>query len=149
MQQPRSGNRALIFGLLALLLLLVVGGGLFLLLQPAPQPVSNPGPSGPDITQVITPTPNTTNTTQTSPVKADAGDTVVTLTWQPVGDATGYFVHRDGDRDPLNVKPIAETSYMDIGLTNGRVYTYTVAPVIGGIEGSSLPPVHVAPIAPR
>lgn len=130
--QTRSNKKVLIIGLLALVLLLGLGGGLFVLLNGTPKPASNPQPSGP-------------NTTQVGPVKAEAGDTVVTLTWEPVGDATGYFVHRDGGRDPLNVKPISETSYMDIGLTNGRVYTYTIAPVIGGVEGAVLPPVQAAP----
>ena len=153
--QTRSRNKALLFGLLAIVLLLGIGGGLFFLLQATPQSLPNSGPPGPNTTQAITPSTNTTNTTRTTnttqagPIKAEAGDTVVTLTWEPVGDATGYFVHRDGVRDPLNVKAIAETRYMDIGLTNGRVYTYTVAPVIGGIEGSTLPAVQVAPNSPR
>lgn len=134
--QTRSSIKILIFGLLALVLVVVAGGGAFFLLTAKPQAVSNPGPSGP-------------NTTRNGPVKAEAGDTVVTLTWQPVGDATGYFVRRDGGRDPLNVKPLSVPSYMDIGLTNGRVYTYTVAPVIGGVEGSSLPAVQVAPNSPK
>jgi hypothetical protein len=136
--QIRSENRALLIGLLALLLLLLAGGGLFLLLNTTPQQGSGPGPSGPNTTPVA-------QATQSGPVKAEPGDTVVTLTWELVGGATGYFVHRDGGREPLNVKPVAETRYMDIGLTNGRVYTYTVAPVIGGVERSSLPPVQVAP----
>jgi hypothetical protein len=144
--QTRSKNKALLFGMLALLLLVMVGGGVFLLLSGAPKPASNSGPPGPNTTVVTTPNPNAV---QAGPVKAESGDTVVTLTWEPVGDATGYFVHRDGGRDPLNVKAIAETRYMDMGLTNERVYTYTVAPVIGGVEGSSLPPVQVAPNSPR
>ena len=144
--QTRSKNKALLLGMLALLLLVVVGGGVFLLLSGAPKPASNSGPPGPNTTGATTTNPNAV---QAGPVKAEAGDTVVTLTWEPVGEATGYFVHRDGGRDPLNVKAIAETRYMDMGLTNGRVYTYTVAPVIGGIEGSSLPPAQVAPNSPR
>ena len=130
--QTRSSNKALLFGLLALALLLVAGGSVFFLLQATPKQVSNREPSGP-------------NSAQVSPVKAEAGDTVVTLTWQPVGGATGYFVHRDGGRNPLNVKPVAETRYTDIGLSNGRVYTYTVAPVSGGVEGPGLPAVQVTP----
>lgn len=151
MQQARSGNKGVIIALLALLLLLVVGGGLFFLLQNSPQP----GPISGPIAVQVTATTNaaqataTPGTAQVGPVKAEAGDTVVTLTWQSVGDATGYFVRRDGERGPLNVKPISETRYIDIGLTNGRVYTYTVTPVIGGVEGSSLPPVQVAPVPPR
>jgi hypothetical protein len=134
--QTRSKSKILLFGLLALVLLLVVGGGLFLLLQTTSQSVSDAGPSGP-------------NSAQVGAVKAEAGDTVVTLTWQPVGGASSYSVHRDGGRDPLNARPLTETRYTDIGLTNGRVYTYTVAPITGGIEGSSLPAVQVAPVSPR
>jgi hypothetical protein len=144
--QTRSKNKALLFGMLALLLLVMVGGGVFLLLSGAPKPASNSRSPGPNSTGATTPNPNAV---QAGPIKAEAGDTVVTLTWEPFVDATGYFVHRDGGRDPLNVKAIAETRYMDMGLTNGRVYTYTVAPVIGGVEGSSLPPVQVAPNSTR
>ena len=70
MQQPRPRNRALLFGLQALLLLVVAGGGLFLLLNGTPKPASNAGPSGPNTTQ-ITPTPNAA---QASPVKAEASE---------------------------------------------------------------------------
>jgi hypothetical protein len=148
--QSQSSKKGLFLGLFALLLLLLVGGGLFLLLNGTPKPASNSGPSSANTTQV-TPTliiaqaTVTTSITQASPVKAEVGDTVVTLTWEPVGDATGYFVHRDGGRDALNAKPVAETRYMDIGLTNGRVYTYTIAPVIGGVEGPGLPAVQAIP----
>ena len=60
---------------------------------------------------------------------AQPADTTVTLTWQPIEGASGYFVYRDRSEVPLNVTPITGTQYEDIGLTNGRVYTYTVAPV--------------------
>jgi len=132
--QTRSSNKALLFGLLALALLLVAGGSVFFLLQATPKQVSNREPSGP-------------NSAQVSPVKAEAGDTVVTLTWQPVGGATGYFVHRDGGRDPLNTKAITATQYIDIGLTDGRTYTYTVAPIISGTEHAQLPPVQAIPVS--
>lgn len=128
----QSKSRAPLFGLVALATLLLVGGGLYSLFRPAPNPVLNPSPSGPNISQV-------------GVLKAEASDTVVTLTWQPIQGATGYFVHRDGGRDPLNLKPITKTLYQDIGLSNGRTYTYTVAPVIGGAEGKRLPLIKVTP----
>lgn len=137
--QTQSGKKTLLFGLLALILLLAIGGGLFLVLRPTAQPEPNPGPSN----ALITPTTSTAG--GNGPVKAEPGDTIVTLTWEPVENATGYFVHRDGARDPLNVKAIQETRYMDIGLTNGRVYTYTVSPVLGGVEGAAMPAVQAAP----
>jgi hypothetical protein len=58
---------------------------------------------------------------------AEPDDTVVHLSWSPFAGAAGYFVYRDGGQDPLNPTPITETAYDDIGLTNGRAYTYTVA----------------------
>jgi hypothetical protein len=44
-------------------------------------------------------------------------------------EANGYFVYRDGNDAALNSVRVTDTQYVDIGLTNGRAYTYTVAPV--------------------
>ena len=71
----------------------------------------------------------------------------MTLTWQPVQGATGYLVRRDNGRDPLNTRPVTATQYIDIGLTDGRAYTYTVAPLISGTEGALLPPVQAIPVS--
>jgi hypothetical protein len=52
---------------------------------------------------------------------------VIKLKWSAVSGATGYFVFRDGNEQPLNPRLLTETNYDDIGLTNGRTYTYTLA----------------------
>ncbi|HVO70193.1 MAG TPA: hypothetical protein VMT24_09110 [Aggregatilineaceae bacterium] len=54
---------------------------------------------------------------------------MVKLTWSPAPTATGYFIYRDGNQVPLNPKPIPQSAYDDIGLTNGRTYSYVVAAV--------------------
>lgn len=60
---------------------------------------------------------------------AQPGDTVVDLKWQPIAGARGYLVFRDSSSTPLDPTPITETRFEDIGLTNGRTYTYAIAPV--------------------
>jgi hypothetical protein len=67
-------------------------------------------------------------TAQTQALRAVAGDTEATLTWAVMPEANGYFVYRDGSAVALNSAPVTNTQYDDIGLTNGRVYNYTVAP---------------------
>jgi hypothetical protein len=49
--------------------------------------------------------------------------TTVTLTWQPVHDATGYRVFRDNTL--ITPQTLRSTSYVDQGLTPG-LYTYSV-----------------------
>ena len=58
---------------------------------------------------------------------AESSDTVIKLKWSAVSGTTGYFIFRDDNEQPLNPKPLTETNYDDIGLTNGRTYTYTLA----------------------
>lgn len=60
-------------------------------------------------------------------VSAEAKDTVISLRWTAAPDARGYLIFRDGNAKPLNTAPISNLSYDDIGLTNGRTYTYSVA----------------------
>ena len=82
-----------------------------------------------------TPVPNVAVTVTSAPpvsstpggLIAEASDTVIKLKWSAVSDAAGYFIFRDGNEQPLNPKPLTETGYDDIGLTNGRTYTYTLA----------------------
>ena len=62
-------------------------------------------------------------------LSAQAADSVITLSWQPLAGVRGYNVYRDGSSVPLNAVALAETRYDDIGISNGRVYTYTVAAV--------------------
>ena len=81
-----------------------------------------------------------------SQLQVQAQDTVIILTWGPLAGAHGYFVYRDGSTQPLMTLPVSGTMYQDIGLTNGRTYTYTIAPVgADGKVGSPSAPVMVAP----
>jgi hypothetical protein len=86
---------------------------------------------------------------QPSPVQAlrgDAGDTEVMLTWQAMPEARGYFVYRDGSDVALNIVPLANTQYDDVGLTNGKSYTYSVAPAdVDGLAGNHSAAITVAP----
>ncbi len=82
-------------------------------------------------------------------LSAEAKDTFINLSWTALGGASGYLVYRDGNANPLTVKPITTTTYQDIGLTNGRMYTYTVAPVgADGSVGARSAPVAAAPKGP-
>lgn len=83
---------------------------------------SNPPPSG-------TATSPASFDAKISNLKADAADTVIHLSWQPLAGSRGYFVFRDGATTPLNSTAVADPRFDDIGLTNGRTYTYTVAAV--------------------
>lgn len=82
-------------------------------------------------------------------LKAEPGDTVVHLSWQPVRGAAGYFVFRDHSSIPLNPTPVPEARFEDIGLTNGQRYTYTVAPVDqAGQMGALSTPMQAMPKSP-
>lgn len=92
-------------------------------------PAPTPTPAAPPIGATLASTVASSINTPASGLSAEAQDTVIKLTWQAVPNASGYFVYRDGNAQPLNLRPIAETTFTDIGLTNGRTYTYTVAVV--------------------
>ena len=82
-------------------------------------------------------------------LQAEPGDTVIRLSWQAVPEAAGYFVYRDNAPAPLDPTPIAEAQYEDIGLSNGRTYTYTVAAVTpDGQIGPPSAPIQAAPQSP-
>ena len=71
---------------------------------------------------------------------------MVQLAWQPVEGATGYFVFRDGSERPLNLTPLQDASYLDIGLTNGRTYTYQIVAIDeNGLNGPRSEPVEATP----
>ena len=63
------------------------------------------------------------------PVTAEVLDTAIRLHWPSVPNAQGYFIHRDGNALPLNTTPVSDTTYDDIGLSNGRPYRYSVVAV--------------------
>jgi|GEM_PF-4089636 hypothetical protein len=78
---------------------------------------------------------------------AQPGDTIVDLQWQPIAGARGYFIFRDNGSLPLNPTPTTDTHWQDIGLTNGRTYTYTIAPV--NQDGQAGPRSHPIQVTPR
>jgi hypothetical protein len=122
-------RRYVLIGGAALALLLLAVGVVTLVL-----PSMNRGPRSPQLT------------ISHGTLKAEPGDTVVTLTWDAVQGAAGYSVFRNDASVPLNPTPVAATHYEDIGLSNSRTYTYTVAPVdTAGKPGERLPAIQVAP----
>lgn len=151
--------------LCALALVAACGGG-----TPTAKKSSNPSasvtpavvPSEPSAVAPITPTATATvapvpAAQPTSPaanatlapqlqLTAESKDTIIVLSWTGGDDAGGYFVYRDGNADPLTDKPLTTTTYQDIGLTNGRSYTYTVAVVSAdGTIGARSAPVTAVP----
>ncbi|MDQ6695172.1 MAG: fibronectin type III domain-containing protein [Chloroflexota bacterium] len=119
----------------ALIVFLLLVGGAFILV--APRQDAGPSP--------ITPQP-TKAASAGGTLRAEPGDTVVNLTWEAAQGASGYLVYRNGGSTPLNSTPITATTYIDIGLSNGRIYTYTVTLADGaGNPGKRLAETGVAP----
>lgn len=137
-------RRYLIILVAILAILLVIGIPAFLLLN---------GGSGNTAKTATTPTVAASLPTQTTGPKSTAvsqaltgegGDTTVTLRWQAIAGAVSYNVYRDNSTTPLNADPLTVTQYQDVGLTNGRIYTYTIAAVDStGKEGQTLPTIQV------
>ena len=101
-----------------------------------PAPGSTPSPipptPPPTATSIPTPKPSARPFGQVTPsfqVKAEPLDTGIKLQWPPVSGASGYLIYRGSYAEPLNIAPIQDTLYEDIGLTTGRTYSYTVAAV--------------------
>jgi hypothetical protein len=111
--------RANCIAVLIVLTVAVVGCGGSPVGPPAAATVSPPGAT------ITAPGPSLAN----APVTAEALDTVIRLHWQSVPDAQGYFIYRDGNAIPLNVAPIPDTIYEDVGLSNGRPYRYGIVAV--------------------
>lgn len=77
------------------------------------------------------------------PVQAMPGDTTIALTWTaPEGlEVVGYRVYRSGSKHPIHgQRPLTTPHYIDIGLSNGRAYTYLVRVV--GPKGTEEPDVY-------
>jgi hypothetical protein len=62
-----------------------------------------------------------------------AGDTLAYLSWlgDITGEVAGYRIYRNGWVKPLNVDLVVAAGFTDIGLTNGKSYTYQVTAVDG------------------
>ena len=70
-----------------------------------------------------------------------AGDTIATLTWNPVAGATSYKLYRNGVA--LSVT-ITGNTYTDSGLTNNATYSYYVT-AINGTESAPSATISVTP----
>ena len=96
---------------------------------PTPSPTVPPPPT-PTATVASTATPRPA-TPVPSPAATGltllATDTVIRLTWPAQPGARGYFVFRDGATQPLHPDALTTPTYEDIGLTNARVYSYSIA----------------------
>lgn len=142
--ETRMQRRYLIILVMILAILLVAGIPAFLLLN---------GGSGNSTKIATTPTVAAALPTQTTGSKSTAvsqaltgegGDTTVTLRWGAIAGAVSYNVYRDNSTTPLNADPLTATQYQDVGLINGRIYTYTVAAVdASGKESQTLPTIQV------
>ena len=83
---------------------------------------------------------------------ATPGDTIVTLSWSSPTQSgiTGFNIYRDGSKTPLNNSPLppTQTTYKDIALTDGKIYSYVVTTLNNlGIESYGSSEMRVAPIA--
>jgi formylglycine-generating enzyme required for sulfatase activity len=81
---------------------------------------------------------------------AVAGNSQITLTWQPVAGAASYTLHwREPDGTERTLSISAE-SYRHSGLSNGASYTYWVTAVnAGGLESTPSATVVATPQAPE
>ena len=88
-------------------------------------------------------TPNAAPPSVPTSVVASAGDGSVTLAWAASSSATGYRVYRNGT---LVASPTT-TGHIDIGLTNGQSYSYTVVAVNGALASAASSAVSCTPVA--
>lgn len=110
--------------------------------NPSATPTNSPPP-----TPAPTPAP-TARPTGSFSLSAQPLNTVLRLSWTAVPNAHSYNVYRDGGKMPLNASALTATSFDDLGLTNDRTYTDTVAAL--DASGTSLtrsPELRIAPKA--
>jgi len=95
----------------------------------APAPSDPPVTSPPAPAEAPLPAPN--------PFTAVAGDSQITLSWQPVTGAASYTLDwRKPDGSDRNLS-LSSTSYQHTGLINGATYTYWITGVsVTGLEGN-------------
>jgi formylglycine-generating enzyme required for sulfatase activity len=80
-------------------------------------------------------------------LSAVAGDMCALLHWQRVPGADSYTIRRaDGNgRMPVVARAVADSQWVDFGLSNGCTYTYTVAAAFEDEESVQSAPVQVSP----
>ena len=97
---------------------------------------SNSAPSA-----TVTATPAAAATGAPTGLSGVAGDKTATLSWTAVAGATSYKIYRGG----VSVGTSATTSYADLNLTNGTVYSYYVTAVSNTVESAASSTVQVTP----
>jgi len=81
--------------------------------------------------------------------KATSGKQQVTLSWDPVPDATSYNIYwstsRDVSKSTGTMIPGVNSPYTHTGLVDGQTYYYIVTAVVLGVEGESSSTVAATP----
>ncbi len=65
-------------------------------------------------------------------VKATAGDSEITLTWNAVDGATKYRIRRNDGTGWVNYKDLTENAYADTAVTSGKAYSYAIYTYVNG-----------------
>jgi hypothetical protein len=84
-------------------------------------------------------------------LQAAAGNGQVTLSWNPVGLATGYNVKRStasGSGYVAVGSGVTGTNYTDLSVVNNTTYYYVVTAVSGGLESANSQEVSATPLWP-
>lgn len=69
--------------------------------------------------------------------KVTATTSAVTLTWNEVAGADGYYIYRKiGTNSYRRIATIGSTTYVDVTAKYGRTYTYAVRAYSGGVKGT-------------
>lgn len=96
------------------------------------------------------PQPTTAAPTKPSGLRAIAGDTNIELHWDNIPNVAEYHVYRrtrNSQYGRVGVVPVG-TTYVDLNLTNGETYTYTVQAINrSGEYSANSDPVSATPMA--
>lgn len=95
------------------------------------------------LTPIITSTNTSDDQSSARTLSAIAGNKMVTLNWNPIGNAVGldgFYIYRslsaDGSNSSLaNDFPIAATTFVDKNVDSGKTYYYTVKAVFSDAQG--------------
>jgi len=114
----------------------------------SPSPVPQPSPGASASSAVSSPSPAASNaSTADFVLVVEPMDTRARLSWHELPGADGYLVYRDSASAPLDDTPTHDVGFDDIGLTNGRTYTYVVAAVAA--DGTELARTAAVAAVPR
>jgi uncharacterized protein (DUF1800 family)/fibronectin type 3 domain-containing protein len=76
------------------------------------------------------------------------GNARVTLTWDPVPNATSYRIFRATDGEFTKIATVTATTFKNTGLTNGLTYLFRIAGRNDGGDGPASAAVPATPVAP-